>query len=205
MLPQKRPGRATTVAGIIVICILAAGMAILFDFDSHSIRKFKEDVEVNIDFRDASMADPEDTTSAAVLQEMKNYLESQPFTHTVRIITKQEALKTASEAEGVNVEEYLGFNPLFSSITLQLKAEYVNTDSLEKISALASRNKYVSRVSWPAELIERVPGYARTTHIITASIALIFIIVIAYLVRYVFFQKKAHVVKKKERRSKTIK
>ena len=97
-------------------------------------RAFKEDLEVNVDFHD--------NTSDENVKRMQSILDKQPFVRSSRIITKEEAIKMESEVEGGNIIDFLGYNPLFTSVSLKLHEEYVNKDSLAKVRQFILQSNY---------------------------------------------------------------
>ena len=134
----------------------------------------KEGMAVQIDFHD-------NVRDESVVQ-LKAIVDKQPFTKKSRIISKEEALKMQSELEGEDVSSFLGFNPLFSSIELNLNQEYVNKDSIEKITQFIEQSNVVNRVSYPKTIVHQMNDNLRKVSIILAIISIVLIIVVIVLI-----------------------
>lgn len=137
-------------------------------------RAFKEEMEINVDFHD-------NVTDASV-QKMRSILDKQPFVRSTRIISKEEAIKMQNEVEGANIVEFLGFNPLFTSISLKLHEEYVNKDSLDKIRQFVLQSNVVRDVTWPHVVVEQMNSNLRKIGIILGGISVVLLIVVIFLI-----------------------
>src|ERR1044072_2268037 len=113
---------------------------------------------------------------------MKDILDKQPFVRESRIITKEEAIKLQSEIEGQDIVEFLGYNPLFTSIALKLHAGYVNKDSLEQIKKFIMQSNIVRDVTYPKTVVEQMNSNFRKIGIILGAISLILFIVVVVLI-----------------------
>ena len=137
-------------------------------------RAFKEDLEVNVDFHD--------NVSDENVAKMRAVLENQPFVRKTRIITKEEAAAMESQVEGSNIVEFLGYNPLFTSISLKLNEEYVNKDSLEKVKLFIMQSNVVRDVTWPNMVVDQMHSNFRKIGIILGGITAILLIVVIFLI-----------------------
>lgn len=137
-------------------------------------RAFKEDLEISVDFHDNVTNDN--------IARMKAILDRQPFVRKSKIITKEEAVKMENEVEGSNIVEFLGYNPLFSSITLKLNEEYVNADSLNKIKKFVLQSNVVRDVTWPNVVVDQMDKNFRKIGVILGGISIILLIVVIFLI-----------------------
>ena len=137
-------------------------------------RAFKEDLEVNVDFHD--------NVSDESVHRMQSILNKQSFVRVSKIITKEEAMKMENEVEGGNIVEFLGYNPLFASISLKLNEEYVNTDSLAKIRKFILQSNVVRDVTWPNVVVDQMNNNFRKIGIILGSISALLLIVVIFLI-----------------------
>src|ERR1700761_6457702 len=122
---KAKPSYVNAILGVSLVLFLLGTLGWLLINGRTLTRAFKEDLEVQVDFHD--------NVKDESIQKMKAILDRQPFVRTTHIITKEEAAKMESQIEGENVVEFLGYNPLFSSIAVKLHEEYVNKDSLNRI------------------------------------------------------------------------
>lgn len=137
-------------------------------------RAFKEDLEVNVDFHD-NVADEN-------IKKMKNILDNQPFVRKSRVITKEEAMEIQNQVEGSNIVEFLGYNPLPTSISLKLNEEYVSKDSLEKVKKFILQSNVVRDVTWPNVVVDQMDKNFKKIGIILGSISFVLLIVVIFLI-----------------------
>ena len=79
-----------------------------------------------------------------------------PYSRNIDYISKQQAQKEQSEAMGSDPSEFLGFNPFVATLEIQLKADYVNSDSLKWISKELKKNAKVTDVAYQEDLMDKV-------------------------------------------------
>ncbi len=137
-------------------------------------RVFKEDIEVSVEFHD--------NTREENIQQMRGILQRQPFVRNMRYISKEEALKMQSAADGEDILATAGFNPLFSSIVLKLKSDYVNKDSLSKIKTFIMQSNIVRDVSYPTGVVEQINKNVRKIGIIMAVVSVLLLAVVVVLI-----------------------
>jgi len=73
-----------------------------------------------------------DNTRQEKADELQKILEKQGFVSQVKMITKEEAAAQFSKEYDEDFTELLDFNPLYTSLNVNLYPGYVNTDSMEK-------------------------------------------------------------------------
>lgn len=134
----------------------------------------KEGVALQIDFHD-------NVKEESVLK-MNDVLKQQPFTKDLKVITKEEALKIQNELEGEDIASFLGFNPLFASIELNLHQEYVNKDSIEKIKQFVLQSNVVREVNYPKTVVYQLNDNIKKISIFLGVISLILIIAVIILI-----------------------
>jgi cell division transport system permease protein len=113
---------------------------------------------------------------------MQSVLDKQPFARKTRVVTKEDAIKMESQVEGHNVEEFLGFNPLYASVILKLNEGYVNKDSLNKIKQFVMQSNVVRSVSWPDNVVDKMNSNLRQIGIILGCISILLFIVVVFLI-----------------------
>jgi cell division transport system permease protein len=131
-------------------------------------------VTIEIDFHDNVR--PESVT------ELKEIIDAQPFAKKTRVITKEEALKIQNELEGEDISSFLGFNPLFASIELNLHTAYVNKDSIEKITQFIEQSNVVSRVGYNKQTVSQLNDNLRKITILLAIISIVLILTVIVLI-----------------------
>ncbi len=163
-----------SVIGVSLVLFLLGTMGWIVINGKSLAQVVKEGMAVQIDFHD-------NVRNESVTQ-MKTILDNQPFTKKSRIISKEEALKMQNELEGEDISSFLGFNPLFASIELNLHNEYVNKDSIEKITQFIQQSNVVNRVSYPKTIVNQMNDNLRKVSIILGIISIVLILVVIVLI-----------------------
>jgi cell division transport system permease protein len=171
---KAKPTYFNAIMGVALVLFLLGVLGWLVINGRALSRAFKEDLEVNVDFHD--------NTSDEHVTKMQNILNKQPFIRYSKIITKEEAMKMENEIEGGNMVEFLGYNPLFTSISLKLNEEYVNPDSLAKVKKFILQSNVVRDVTWPNVVVDQMNSNFRKIGIILGSISALLLIVVIFLI-----------------------
>lgn len=171
---KSKPTYFNAIMGVALVLFLLGVLGWLVINGRALSRAFKEDLEVNVDFHD--------NTSDENVQKMQAILDKQPFVRYSKIITKEEAVMMENQVEGGNMVEFLGYNPLFTSISLKLNEEYVTKDSLEKVKQFLLQSNVVRDVTWPNVVVEQMNSNFRKIGIILGSISVLLFIVVIFLI-----------------------
>jgi cell division transport system permease protein len=171
---KAKPTYFNAIMGVALVLFLLGVLGWLLINGRALSRAFKEDLEVSVDFHD-------NTTDANVTR-MKDILDHQPFVRQSGIITKEEAMKMENEVEGSNMMDFLGYNPLFTSLSLKLHAEYVNKDSLAKIRKFILQSNVVRDVTWPNVVVDNMNSNLRKIGLILGFISVLLLIVVIFLI-----------------------
>ncbi len=171
---KAKPTYFNAIMGVALVLFLLGVLGWLLINGRALSRAFKEDLEVNVDFHD--------NTSDENVKRMQSILDKQPFVRSSRIITKEEAIKMESEVEGGNIIDFLGYNPLFTSVSLKLHEEYVNKDSLAKVRQFILQSNVVRDVTWPNVVVDTMNSNLRKIGYILGSISVLLLIVVIFLI-----------------------
>lgn len=96
-----------------------------------------------------------------------------PYSHNIDYISKDQAKKEQSEAMGADPTEFLGFNPFVATLEIQLKAEYVNRDSLEWVVKELRGCKGVTDVAYQEDLMDKVNDNLQKINIVLLVLAVL--------------------------------
>ncbi len=171
---KAKPTYFNAILGVALVLFLLGVLGWLLINGRALSRAFREDLEISVDFHD--------NTSDANVKKMQAILDKQPFVRKTKIITKEEAVKMENQVEGTNVVDFLGYNPLFTSVALKMNEEYVNKDSLEKIKKFIMQSNVVRDVTWPNVVVEQMTSNFRKIGIILGSISVVLLIVVIFLI-----------------------
>lgn len=171
---KSKPTYFNAIMGVALVLFLLGVLGWLLINGRALSRAFKEDLEINVDFHD-------NVTDESVTK-MKSILDHQPFVRSTRIISKEEAIQMENEVEGGNMVDFLGYNPLFTSIALKLNEEYVNRDSLEKVKKFLLQSNVIRDVTWPNVVVDHMNSNLKKIGIILGSISVLLLIVVIFLI-----------------------
>lgn len=149
-----------TLLGLVVLSVLTARNLSVY---------MRENVTVNVVLGD--------TVSAVSGQALGGKLEMQPYAKIVNYISKDEALKVATEEMGADPVEFAGVNPFQSELEIQLRAEYANSDSLQAIAGELLKDSRIVDVVYTKEQIDSMNRLLRPVNmaLLTLAVLLIFI------------------------------
>ena len=134
---------------IMSIVLFLFGFFGIFFISSNSIaNSFKEDFSVSIFFK-------ENAKKIEIIQ-LQNELLMSSYIQKLKYISKDDALLIMKEEYGQDFIQELGFNPLVNSIDIYLKSEFVEASSLDSISNIISKKKYVDEITYDKNLINSI-------------------------------------------------
>ena len=107
------------------------------------------------------------------LIEFNKILDGESFTKSTEFISKEAATKDLENELGEDFVNFLGFNPIMSSIDVKLNSSYANNDSLNNISSLLQKNKIVHEVYYQKNLIEKLNNNIRKISFFLLAFSLI--------------------------------
>lgn len=171
---KSKPSYLYAIIGVSLVLFLLGTLGWMVINGRKLTQQFKENITLTTDFHDNTV--PENITH------MQEILNKQPFTKQTRVISKEEALKMQNQIEGQNIEQFLGYNPFFSSLELNVWSEYANRDSLEKIRQFILQSNIVREVTYPKVQVQQMNANFRRINLILGVIAIILVIVVVFLI-----------------------
>ncbi len=171
---KAKPSYIYAIVGISLVLFLLGTLGWLVLNGRTLTRVFKEDVQVEVILHD--------NTREEMMMKLNAVLEQQPFVKKTQVISKEEAAQNFFEAGGEDFTELLDFNPLYPSIVLNLKAGYVNPQSLDEIKQFIMQSNIVRDVSYPNIIVDNMNNNFRKIGIILGSIALLLFVVVVILI-----------------------
>lgn len=171
---KSKPTYFNAILGVALVLFLLGVLGWLVINGRALSRAFKEDLEISVDFHD--------NTTDENIAKMKAILDKQGFVRSTKVITKEEAVKMENQVEGTNVVDFLGYNPLFSSIAVKMHEEYVNKDSLSKIRQFIMQSNIVRDVTWPNVVVDQMNSNFRKIGLILGSISVLLLIAVIFLI-----------------------
>jgi len=106
---------------------------------------FKEQITISIFLRDEA--------KESEVDQLQKTLAMAEHTKSATYVSKEEAAEQHSAEIGEDFQDFLGYNPLKNSIDLQLRADFVTPEEIEKIAAGLSEKPFVEEVSYDKPLV----------------------------------------------------
>lgn len=147
---------------------------------------FKEQVVVTIYLKDT--AKDIETKQLEKSLAMANYVKSTKY------VSKAQAAEFMKAENGEDFMDFIGYNPLQNSIDVHLKADYVTSEHLEKISAEALNKKFVEEVNYDNDLVNLMNNNVKRISfwvlVISSIFTLIAVLLINSSIRLAVYSKR---------------
>ncbi len=164
----------STVISIALVLLMTGLLGLILVHAKNLSNYVKENIVLNLIVN-------EGVSEGDVLALQKNINEDQ-FVLRSHYISKEEAAKNLAADLGEDFVEFLGHNPLLSSIDIYLKAEYANTDSIEHFITKLSTNNIVNEVVYQESLIDMVNQNIRIIGLVVLVFTLVLLIIAIALI-----------------------
>lgn len=107
-----------------------------------------------------------DNTKEVDILQMQKFMDASAFVKSTEYITKEEAAERLKKDLGEDFVDFLGYNPLLSSIDVRLKADYANPDSIAIIEANLLKDAKVQEIYYQKSLVEVINRNVRKLSIV---------------------------------------
>lgn len=172
-LKRSKPNYIYTIVGVSLV-LLIMGIMGWFFLNLNSVgNAFKEDIRLSAYLR---------TLNKDTIGQIQQFIASKPYAKDVVYVDKNNARQIWNKENNEDWAKILDVNPLPESIDFYAKAEYVNKDSLTKISdeLMAAYGNQITDLQYPQSLVNNLNERA-------SKIGLIFLVVAVILSLIVIF------------------
>ena len=135
---------------------------------------FKEQVVVTIYLKESA--------KEVEMNQLEKSLAMSEYVKSTEYISKEQAAEYINAQNGEDFMDFVGYNPLQNSIDVHLKADFVNTEQLEKISAEAMNKNFVDEVSYDNDLVNLMNDNVKRISFWVLVISAIFTIIAVLLI-----------------------
>lgn len=133
----------------VFLVLFLLGILGLFVLNSKKLSDdFKEEIAMTVFFKNEA----NDSIIKAFGEEMK----TAKFIKKSNYVSKEAAAKSHTDIIGEDFMNFLGANPLLNSYDLNLKADYIVSDSIQKIETRLRKNEMVSDIVYDKQLVNLV-------------------------------------------------
>lgn len=131
----------TTIVSVTLALLLVGIIAMVWVGATEETRRLREQMELS-----AVLADSISNNQA---QEIAKGLRTEPYAHSVVVVTKEQALSRWTADTGEDLEELYGVNPLSPEVSFRLKAEWSDPAKIEAIKKKVGAIPGVASVAAP--------------------------------------------------------
>jgi len=170
-LKRSKPNYIYSIVGVAIVLFIMGIMGWLF-LNLQSIGdSFKEDIRISVYIR---------TANKNTVGTIQKFIASQPYAKNVEYINKEKAKAIWNKENNEDWAKILEANPLPESIDFYAKANYVNTDSLTKITAAIEKTfpKDVADIQYPKSLVTNLNERATKVGVIFLVMSIILCIIV---------------------------
>lgn len=122
-----------------------------------------------------------------------NIIKNHEGINKVNYISKEQAKHRFIKETGINFQEILSYNPLPSSVTIEIKSEYLSKEYIKSLKTFLINSKLFSDVVYNQELLDiiesRTLTFQKILFIIFTIITIATIILISNTIRLAMFNK----------------
>lgn len=113
---------------------------------------------------------------------LKRQIDANPFVLKTQYVSKELAARNLTKDLGEDFVEFLGYNPLLSSIDVYMKADYANNISIESFTKKLIKNPLAKEVIYQKSLIDMVNQNIRGIGLVLLAFAIILLIIAVALI-----------------------
>ena len=171
---KGKPTYAYAIIGVALVLFLFGIVGWFFLTLSKTGDYLKENIQVH------AYLNPD--ASKKRIDSLKNYVIALPYAREVEYINKEKAIKKWNSDNDSTWKKFLDNNPLPESIDFFVKANYVQKDSLDALSAALQTNfpGVVKEFQFPSETVAKVSKYVKTGALIFLFAAIILTIMVVF-------------------------
>lgn len=186
-LKRSKPNYIYSIIGVSIVLLIMGIMGWIFLNFNQVGNSFKEDIRISAYLR---------TLNNDTIAQIQHYIEAQPYAKNVKYIDKEAAKQLFSAENNEDWNKILADNPFPESIDFYAKADYVNKDSLQKISdnLLAAYGNQITDLRYPQMLVntinEKAERFGLIFLVVAVVLCLIVIISIDNTIRLAMFSNR---------------
>ncbi|MBP0904793.1 cell division protein FtsX [Mariniflexile gromovii] len=135
---------------------------------------FKEQVVVTIYLKE--------TAKEVEIKQLEKSLAMADYVKSIEYVSKEQAAEFLKAENGEDFMDFVGYNPLQNSIDVHLKADFVTSEHLEKISEEATSKNFVDEVTYDNDLVNLMNENVRRISFWVLVISGIFTIIAVLLI-----------------------
>jgi cell division transport system permease protein len=140
---KRRPSYLPSIISISLVLFMVGVFGIIIISGKKLSDHIKEHIQLNVFLKDEA--------SESDMLGLQKKLEMEEFTKEVRFISKKDAAKEFQQELGHDFVEFIGYNPLLSSIELSLKAEFADVSKMKEVEKKVTQQPHCRGGNLPAK------------------------------------------------------
>lgn len=171
---SQQASRLSTVVSISLVLFLLGALGIMLLHAEKLSNYVKENIEISLILK------PE--ADSLEINELINRIQSNSYIKSSRLISKEEAAETLRKELGEDFLNFLGYNPLYPSIDVRLKADYADEININGFLNSVKNHAAVKEVQYQPSLVESINRNLRAiTWILLTFSALLILVSVALI------------------------
>ncbi len=172
-LKRSKPNYIYSIVGVALVLLIMGIMGWFFLNISSVGNAFKEDIRLSAYLR---------TLNKDTIGQIQHFIAGRPYAKNVVYVDKNSAKLIWNKENNEDWAKILDINPLPESIDFYAKADYVNTDSLKKISneLMAAYGNQITDLQYPQSLVTNLNERASKIGLIFLVVAVILCIIVIF-------------------------
>ncbi len=164
----------STVISIALVLLMTGLLGLILVHAKNLSNYVKENIVLNIIVNEGAKE-----VDITVLQKQ---LDANPYVLKTQYVSKELAARNLTRDLGEDFVDFLGYNPLLSSIDVYMKADYANNASITAFTSQLSKNPLVKEVIYQKSLIDMVNQNIRGIGLVILAFAGILLIIAVALI-----------------------
>jgi len=164
----------STVISIALVLLMTGLLGLILVHAKNLSNYVKENIVLNIIVNEG--AKEVDITA------LQKQLDANPFVLKTQYVSKELAARNLTKDLGEDFVDFLGYNPLLSSIDVYMKADYANNASITTFTSQLSKNPLVKEVIYQKSLIDMVDQNIKGIGLVILAFAGILLIIAVALI-----------------------
>lgn len=172
-MKRSKPNYIYSIVGVALVLLILGIMGWFFLNISSVGNAFKEDIRLSAYLR---------TMNKDTIGQIQQFIASKPYAKNVVYVDKTSAKQIWNKENNEDWAKILEVNPLPESIDFYAKANYVNKDSLAKISSelMAVYGNQITELQYPQSLVTNLNERASKIGLIFLVVAIILCVIVIF-------------------------
>ena len=153
----------STVISIALVLLMIGLLGLILVHAKNLSNYVKENIVLNIIVNDGA--------KEVDILALQKQIDANPFVLKSQYVSKELAARNLTKDLGEDFVEFLGYNPLLSSIDVYMKADYANNDSITAFTSQLNKNPLIKEAIYQKSLIDMVNQNIRGIGLILLAFA----------------------------------